>query len=190
MSLFDESMGTFALEGTDSVDTQVLAVVLFGGALIKIDAGAVITVQLVSGGADTFITSHGVAAIEAAWRWSSNAFVHIQAHLFGAAGFVSVIAGTSEASECVDTGTVCTQSRKNLAVIDIFAVGSESGSVGAELHKVTSSGMGTFFTVFTPAFTAVTTALGFSEQESSGRGDFTVTLMDGGIAETTSGVQT
>lgn len=168
LSLLDKSVRTLAFEGADGVDAQVLAVVLLGHTLIQIDAGAVIAIELVSGGTHALVTSHGVAAVEAAGRWGAHALVHVQAHLLARAGLVSVIAGATEASERVDAGSVCTESGKHAAVVHVLAVRSKSGSVRAELHESSSSGVGALLTVITPALTAVTTALSLGEWKTGG----------------------
>ena len=58
------------------------------------------------------------------------------AHLLRSARLVSVIAGAPEASECVDARSVVAEAGQHFAVVDVFAVGSETGSVGAKLHEV------------------------------------------------------
>jgi hypothetical protein len=112
-TLLYKSAWAVTFEGSNSVDTEVLAVVLFGCTLIEIDTSFAITVQLVTWWADTFVASWCITAIEAARRLSSNTFVDVATSLLGSAWNKTMITGASETTKGVDT----------------FAVGTEVGCV-------------------------------------------------------------
>jgi hypothetical protein len=127
-------------------------------ALVEIDASFAITVKLITWRTYALVTTWCVAAIETARRLSSNALIHINTRLFGSAWYETVITRASKASKSVDAFSTCTQIRSVKTIINILTVGSESHSMGTQIHELSCSWMRTCLAVWTPAFASVAAA--------------------------------
>lgn len=99
----------FASEAPNSVDTEELTVMLFGGTFIQIFACLPIWLKAVSSGAGAHITSFSVLTYEVTRLRRQCTLIHIDTRGGREVCFVAYVTVTSEGPNCVDTLTIFTQ---------------------------------------------------------------------------------
>lgn len=154
-----EAWGTAAGEGADGVDTEELAVMLPGGALVKVSADPAVLLQPVATGAGTQEAAFSVFAEEGA-RWGGlAAFIHIQAGCGSGVRCIPGLAVAAEGAQAIDALAVGAQVGKHMALIHILTVGGIARAVGAQLPVGGCARQGAELAAGTPGTATPTAAL-------------------------------
>lgn len=159
-----ETRWTFTGKTSQSVDTEELAVVLFGLTFIKVFARLCVLLQDIPPGTRALVTSLSVLADEVAWFRGLGTFIKIYTR--GAADVCGVahLAEASERAHGIDALTVAAKVWHNLAFIDISAIGGISWAMRTYLLVLGSSRKWAELTLVTPASPPVTAAFGLCDE--------------------------
>lgn len=154
-----EARRTAAGEGAYGVDTDELAVVLPGGALVQVFAGPEIFLHQVATGASAQKGALCVFAEEGTWLWVMAALVHIHAGSGSGIWCIPIPAVTVEGTNAIDTLAMVAQVSKHVAFVHILALGAVALAMGAELPVGRGARQGTELTMGAPSPAASAAAL-------------------------------
>lgn len=156
--MLSKARWTFAVEASNRVNAQELAVVLLGGTFIQIFAGLAIFLQDVASWTRALVAALCIFAYKVARFRRLRTFIQINASCSSNICGIAQVAVTAERSNGIYALSIFAQVRKHFTFINISAISSKARAMWTHLLKWSSSRKGTEFTLVTPASPHITAA--------------------------------
>lgn len=156
--MLGETGWTFTGEPPQGVDTEELAVVLFGLTFIEVFARLAVFLQDITPWAGALVTALGVLADEVAWFWRLGTFIQVYTSCPADVCGVANLAEAPEGAHGVDTLAISAEAWHHLTFVNISSVSGISWAMGADLFVLGSSRKWAELTLVAPASPAITAA--------------------------------
>lgn len=156
--MLGETRRTFTGEPPQGVDTEELAVVLFGLTFVEIFACLSVLLQNIPPGTGALVTALRVLADEVARFWRLGTLVEVYTSCSADVGSVANLAEAPEGAHGVDTLAISAEAGHDLTLVDISSISGVSWAMRTCLSVLGSSGKWAQLTLVAPASPAVTAA--------------------------------
>lgn len=153
-----ETRWTFTGKTSQSVDTQELAIVLFGLTFIKVFAGLPVLLQDIAPGTRALVTPLRVLADEVAGFWGLRTFVEIYTRRSADVCGVADLTETSEGAHGIDALPIGAEIWHNFTFINISSISGIAWAMRTYLFVLCSSRERAELTLMTPASPPVAAA--------------------------------
>lgn len=153
-----ETRWTFTGKTSQSVDTQELAIVLFGLTFIKVFAGLPVLLQDIAPGTRALVTPLCVLADEVARFWGLRTFVEIYARGSADVCGVANLTETPEGAHGIDALTTGAEIWHDFTFVNISSISGIAWAMRTYLFVLCSSREWAELTLMTPASPPVAAA--------------------------------
>lgn len=182
--MLGETGRTFTGESPQGVDTEELAVVLFGLTFVEVFARLSVLLQDVPPWAGALVTALGVLADEVAWLWRLRTFIEVYTSCSADVRGVANFAEAPEGAHGVDALAISAEAWHHLTFVDISSISGVSWAVRTYLFVLGGSWKWAQLTLVAPASATVTAALRLCDEVAATGGHLTHCLQYLGEAQT------
>lgn len=188
--MLSEAWRAFAVESSNNVHTQELAVVLLGGTFVQVFANLPVFLQNISSWARALVAALCVLADEVTWFRGLVTLIQIHTGCACDICCVAQPAVAAEGANAVDALSVLAEVGQNLALIDVSPISGVPWAMRTHFLVLGGSKKGAELTLRSPTAPTVAAALRFGDQVAVGGRHLAHGLQYFSEAEALAGVNT